>query len=242
MESWHSPPNRQRRSTSKKARLVWKKLGIFFYTSTSRIICCRPLCITPVQLLCKVIGDWPLRAAGRIGTCTTLTCSERLLVGEKAKPLIFARKRKRCFSKVEHTWNWNVRMTKAALRHRKRENWNIFQKIWKKSNTPQESVLDYSSNSFLEEVSVFPFVPLVPSEHLVRGRKNLIFASWQTLPPTQWFAVFSYIRSDVKESTKTEWPAKKLGHQGLSPLSSVSHLSSSLAIQTIPNGACVNTS
>ena len=39
----------------KKARVLWQKkknLGIFFYTSTSWIICCRPLCIAPVQLLC----------------------------------------------------------------------------------------------------------------------------------------------------------------------------------------------
>ena len=74
--------------------------------------CCRPLCIAPVQFLCKVIGDWPLRVAGRIGTCTTHTCSERLLVGEKAKPLIFARKRESCFPKAKHTWNWNERRTK----------------------------------------------------------------------------------------------------------------------------------
>ena len=128
----------------KKARLLWqkkKKLGIFFYTSTSRIFGCRPLCIAPqCSLLCKVIGDWPLRAADRFGICTTHTCSERLLVGEKAKQPIFARKRESCFPKAEHTWNWNVRRTRAALRHWKRENWNTFQNIWKKSNTPQGSV------------------------------------------------------------------------------------------------------
>ena len=100
-----------------------KNLGIFFYTTTSRNFCSRPLCIAPMQLLCKVIaiGDWPLCAAGRIGTCTTHTCSKRLLVCEKAKTLIFARKRESCFPKAEHTWNWNDRRTKAALRHWKRE-------------------------------------------------------------------------------------------------------------------------
>ena len=118
-ESWRSPPNRQRRSAFKKSTSALtkeKNWGIFFYTSTSRILCCRPLCIAPVQMLCEVIGDWPLRAAGRFGICTTHTCSERLLVGEKAKLLIFARKRESCFPKVKHTWNWIVRMTKAALR------------------------------------------------------------------------------------------------------------------------------
>ena len=105
---------------------------------------------TTVQLLCKVIGDWPLRAAGRFGICTTHTCSERLLVGEKAKQPIFARKRESCFPKAEHTWNWNVRRTKAALRHWKRENWNTFQNIWKKSNTPQGSVfLEWTIHSSL---------------------------------------------------------------------------------------------
>ena len=76
----------------------------FSFTPAHRgFFCCRPLCIAPVQLQCKVIGDWPLHAAGGIGTCTTHTCSERLLVGEKAKPLIFARKKESCFPKVEHT-------------------------------------------------------------------------------------------------------------------------------------------
>ena len=117
-----------------------KSSGIFFYTSTSRTFCCRPLRIAPVRLLCKVIGDWPLRAAGGIGTCTTHTCSECVLVGAKAKPPIFARKRDSYFPKAEHTCNWNVRRTKASLRHWKRENWNIFQNIWKKSNTPQGSI------------------------------------------------------------------------------------------------------
>ena len=56
----------------------------------------------PVQLQNKVIGDLPLRATGGIGTCTTHTCSDRLLVGEKAEPLIFARKKESCFSKVKH--------------------------------------------------------------------------------------------------------------------------------------------
>ena len=77
---------------------------------------------------------------------TTRICSERLLVGEKAKPLIFARKKESCFPKVEHTWN--VR-TKASLRHWKREKWNTFQNIWKNSNTPQGSV-------FLEWTIVHP--------------------------------------------------------------------------------------
>ena len=120
--------------------LTKEKIRNFLYTSTSRIFCCRPLCIAPVQLLCKVIGDWRLRAAGGFGICTTHTCSKRLLVGEKAKLLIFARKKESCFPKVEHTWNWNIRRAKAASRHWKRENWNIFQNIWKKSNTPQGSV------------------------------------------------------------------------------------------------------
>ena len=84
-------------------------------------------------------SDWPLHAEGRIGTCTTHTCSQRLLVVEKAKPLIFTRKKENCFPKVEYTWNWNDRRTKASLRHWKRENWNIFENIWKKSNTLQWS-------------------------------------------------------------------------------------------------------
>ena len=70
-----------------------KKKFRFFYTTTSWIFCCRPLCIAPVQVRCKVIGDWPLRAAGGIDTCTTHTCSERLLVGEKTKPLIWSREK-----------------------------------------------------------------------------------------------------------------------------------------------------
>ena len=140
-EPWRSPPNRQRRSTFKKARLLWQKKfrNPLLYQHISGF-CCRPLCAAPVQLQCTVIGDWPLRAARGNGICTMHTCSERLLVGEKAKPLIFARKKESCFPKVEYTWNWNVRRTKAALRHWKRENWNIFENIWKKSNTPQGSV------------------------------------------------------------------------------------------------------
>ena len=154
-EPWLSPPNRQRRSAFKKARLLWqKKKSSGFCTSKYRVFCCRPLCIAPVQLQCKAIGDWPLRAARGNGTCTTHTCSERLLVGEKAKPLIFARKKESCFPKVEYTWNWNVRSTKASLRHWKRENWNIFENIWKKSNTPQGSV-------FLEWTIVMIFQSLV---------------------------------------------------------------------------------
>ena len=142
MEPWCSPPNRERRSAFKKARVLWQKKssGIFFFTSTIRFICCRPLSIAPVQSQCKDIGDWPLRAARGNGICTTHICSERLLVGEEAKPLIFVRKKESCFPKVEHTWNWNVRRTKASLRHWKRENWNIFENIWKNSNTPHGSV------------------------------------------------------------------------------------------------------
>ena len=48
-------------------------------------------------------GLWHLRAARGNGICTTHTCSERLLVGEKAKALIFARKKESCFPKVEYT-------------------------------------------------------------------------------------------------------------------------------------------
>ena len=44
------------------------------------LFCCRPLCIAPVQLHCKANGDWPLRAAGGIDTCTTHTCSKRVWV------------------------------------------------------------------------------------------------------------------------------------------------------------------
>ena len=100
----------------KKARLLWQKKKMRNNYQHISEFCCRPLCIAPVQLLCKVIGDWPLRAADRFGICTTHTCSERLLVGEKAKLLVFARKRESCFPKVEHIWNWNVRRTKAALK------------------------------------------------------------------------------------------------------------------------------
>ena len=133
-ELWRSPPNRQRRSAFKKARLLWQKkkvqessfvpahIGVFAVVLSA-------LCIAPM-----------LRAARGNGICTTHNCSERLLVGEKAKPLIFARKKESCLPKVEYTWNWNVRRTKASLRHWKRENWNIFENIWKKSNTPQGSV------------------------------------------------------------------------------------------------------
>ena len=71
----------------------------------------------------------------------------------KKKTTDFRAKRESCFPKAEHTWNWKVRRTKAALRHWKRENWNIFQNIWKKSNTPQGSV-------FLEWTIVFMCVPL----------------------------------------------------------------------------------
>ena len=164
-EPWRSPPNRQRRSALKKARLLWhkKSSGILFCTSTYRGYCCRPLCIAPVQLQCKVIGDWPLRATRGNGICTTHNCSERLLVGQKAKPLIFARKKESCFPKVEYTWNWNVRRTKASLRHWKRENWNIFENIWKKSNTPQGSVflewtieLAFSSKLAMADIFSFP--------------------------------------------------------------------------------------
>ena len=143
-EPWRSPPNRQRRSAFKKARLLWQKKKKVqessFIPAHIGLFCCRPLCIAPVQLQCKVIGDWPLRAPRENGICTTHICSEHLLVGEKAKPLIFERKKESCFPKVEHTWNWNVRRTKAPLRQWKRENWDIFQNIWKNSNTPQGSV------------------------------------------------------------------------------------------------------
>ena len=148
-----------------------KSSGILFCTSTYRGFCCRLLCIAPVQLQCKVIGDWPLRAARGNGTsiCTTHTCSERLLVGEKAKPLIFAWKKESCFPKVEYTWNWNARRTKASLRHWKRENWNIFENIWKKSNTPQGSV-------FLEWTIVICCTVLLLSKNL-SGPLPVLFVS-----------------------------------------------------------------
>ena len=104
---WHKPAGAVRSCCKFRNLLSPQHISGFF--------CCRPLCIAQVQLQCKVIGDWPLRAARGNGICTTHICSKRLLVGEKAKPLIFARKKESCFPKVEHTWNWNVRRTKAAL-------------------------------------------------------------------------------------------------------------------------------
>ena len=178
-ESWRSSPNRQRRSASKKARLLWQKKifrNFLLYQHISDF-CCRPLCIAPVQLLCEVIADWPLRAAGKFGICMTHTCSERLLVGKKAKLLIFAGKRESCFPKVEHTWNWNVRRTKAALRHWKRENWNIFQNIWKKSNTPQGSVfLEWTIvTSWCMRTAKVKGTPLPPD---LQERSDFAFSRW----------------------------------------------------------------
>ena len=98
---------------SKKARLLWQKkinLGIvfipahlgFFAVVLSASHQCSCYAKSSATGLC---------AADRTGTSTTHTCSERLLVGEKAKPLIFVRKRESCFTKVEHTWNWKVKCT-----------------------------------------------------------------------------------------------------------------------------------
>ena len=139
----------------KKARLLWqkkKKLGNFLLCQhiADSMFWCRPLCIAPVQLLCKVIGDWPLRGAGRFGICTTHTCSERLLVGEKAKLLTFAGKRESYFPKVEHTWNWNVRRTKAALRHWKRIKLEYLSKYLKKVKyTSGISFLEWTIDKYI---------------------------------------------------------------------------------------------
>ena len=43
-----------------------KKKSPAIFNSTYRIFCCRSLCIAPVQLQNKIIGNWPLRAAGGI--------------------------------------------------------------------------------------------------------------------------------------------------------------------------------
>ena len=108
-EPWHFPPNGQMRSATANAHPKKhvcfdkkKSSGIFFYTSTSRIFCCRPLCIAPVQLQNKVIGDWPLRAAGGIGIymhdahqLRTLAC------GWKGKTTDFRSKKGKSLSEYE---------------------------------------------------------------------------------------------------------------------------------------------
>ena len=68
-EPWRSPPNRQRRSAFKKARLLRQKKssGILFCTSTYRGFCCCPLCIAPVQLQCKVISATSGLCAPHVG-------------------------------------------------------------------------------------------------------------------------------------------------------------------------------
>ena len=142
------------------ARLLWQKgPGIFFYTNTFRTFCCRPLCIAPGLLQSKVIGDSPFRAAGWIGTCTTHTCSKHLLVGKKAKPLIFAREKDRCFPEVKPALNWNVRRSKASLRPWKKENWIIFHKsgVFCTNNAQAPSLFSNitltSRRSYVETVS-----------------------------------------------------------------------------------------
>ena len=107
--AWRSPQNRLRRSAAVRRRiqkstpaLTKKKKTCKFSTAHLGFFCCRSACIAPVRLQNKVIGDWHLRSAGGIGTCTTHTCSERSLVGEKAKTTDYrAKKRKVAF----RMWN-----------------------------------------------------------------------------------------------------------------------------------------
>ena len=100
-EPWRSPPNRQRKSAFKKARLLWQKkveessfvpahIGVFAVVlSASHQCSCSAKSSAAATGLC----------APHVGmVCTTHTCSERLLVGEKAKPLIFARKKGKLLS------------------------------------------------------------------------------------------------------------------------------------------------
>ena len=110
-----------------------KSLGIFFYTSTSQIFCCRSLCIAPVQLLSLCVPQ-----VGLVHVQHTPEANACLWV--KKQNHWFSREKGKLLSQIEHTWNWNVRKTNAALRHWQRENWNIFENIWKKSKTPQRSV------------------------------------------------------------------------------------------------------